>query len=52
MKRYKQANVWIIVLTMILLTIIGIETLKTNSLIEIDFKQWTIKIDARKNSNE
>ncbi len=49
MKRYIQFNVWIMILTIILLTVLGIKTLETNSFIEVNITKGTIKIDARKN---
>ena len=49
MKKYIQFNVWIMILTIILLTVLGIKTLETNSFIEVNITKGTINIDARKN---
>ncbi len=50
MKKYTKSNIWIVAFSISLFTVLGIYTLKTKSLMEINLVEWTFKIDARRNN--
>ena len=48
MKKVVKFNVWIMGLSIISLTVLGVYTLQTKGITEINFKELTIKIEGNR----